>query len=322
MSSYARSYHASNCSIDIHHHFMPPFFVDALAQVGHPAAAQAKALAWSPETSLAIMDDARIETAILSLSLPGVSFEGSADPATLARQCNEYAARMIADHPGRFGAFASLPVLQAQAALDEMAYALDNLKLDGVMLLSNVCGRYPDDEHFTTLLAELNRRKAIVFLHPNHAPSPGVNVYVEFPHEVTRALAALTVSGGLERFKRIRYILAYAGGTIPFIASRVTVVGMDVFGSFLKTMIRYIQRVGTMQRMNYDLTASTDPYAWRALSNHTKPHRILTGSNFPWTSPEAFALQQAALRDAEALDSLQLASIECDNARKLFARFA
>jgi predicted TIM-barrel fold metal-dependent hydrolase len=322
MSSQASSSQAGNCSIDIHHHFLPPFFVDALAKAGHAAAGQAEALAWSPEASLAMMDDAGIETAIVSLSLPGISFEGSADPATLARRCNEYAAQMVADHPGRFGAFASLPMLQTQAALDEMTYALDNLKLDGVMLLSNVRGRYLDDERFTPLLTELNRRRAIVFLHPNHAPSPGFNDFVEFPHEVTRALAALTVSGGLERFTRIRYILAYAGGTIPFIASRVTVVGMDVFGSILKTLLRYLQRVRTMRRMNYDLTASTDPYAWRALSEHTKPHRILTGSNFPWTSPAAFARQKAGLQAAGALDSLQLASIECGNARKLFARFA
>jgi predicted TIM-barrel fold metal-dependent hydrolase len=322
MSSQVPSSHATRRGIDIHHHYLPPSFVDALAQSGHPAAAQAQALAWSPESSLAMMDEAGIETAIVSPSLPGASFAGAADPAALARGCNEYAAQMIADHPGRFGAFASLPMLDTQAALDETAYALDTLKLDGVMLLSNVRGRYLDDAHFTPLLAELNRRRAIVFLHPNQAPGPGYNDFVEFPHEVTRALAALTESGGLERYTRIRYILAYGGGTIPFIASRVTVVGMDVFGSFLKTMVRYLQRVRTMQRMNYDLTATTDPYAWRALYGHTQPARILRGSNFPWTSPAAFVRQQEALRDFEELDLPQLDSIERGNALKLFPRFA
>jgi predicted TIM-barrel fold metal-dependent hydrolase len=322
MSSNTPSSHVTTRGIDIHHHFLPPSFVDALAQSRHPAAAQAQALAWSPERSLAMMDEAGIETAIVSLSLPGACFAGAADPAVLARQCNEYAAQMIADHPGRFGAFASLPMLDVQAALTETAYALESLKLDGVMLLSNVRGRYLDDADFVPLLAELNRRRTIVFLHPNQAPSPGFNDFVEFPHEVTRALASLTESGGVERYTRIRYILAYGGGTIPFIASRVTVVGMDVFGSFLKTMMRYLQRVRTMQRMNYDLTASTDPYAWRALYGHTKPTRILMGSNFPWTSLAAFARQQAALRDFEELDPPQLESIERGNACKLFPRFS
>jgi predicted TIM-barrel fold metal-dependent hydrolase len=331
---------ATTRGIDIHHHFLPPSFVEALAQAGHPAAAQAEALAWSPEGSLAMMDASGIETAILSLSLPGASFPGAADPAALARQSNEYAARLIADYPGRFGtpsrfgAFASLPMLEAQPALDaqpalnaraalaELEHALDRLKLDGVMLLSNVRGRYLGDPAFDALLAELNRRRATVFLHPNQAPGPGLNDFVEFPHEVTRALASLTESGAIERYPRIRYILAYGGGTIPFIASRVTIVGMDVFGSFLKTMIRYLQRVRTMQRMSYDLTASTDPFAWRALYGHTVPTRILMGSNFPWTSPAAFARQQAELRASEDLDRPHIEAIERGNSLKLFPRFA
>jgi predicted TIM-barrel fold metal-dependent hydrolase len=322
MSSNTSLSHATTRGIDIHHHFLPPFFVDALTQSGHPAAAQVEALAWSPEKSLAMMDKAGIETAIVSLSLPGASFAGAADPPALARQSNEYAARMITDYPGRFGAFASLPMLNAQDAMAEVEYALDILKLDGVMLLTNVRGRYLGNSDFDALLAELDRRKEIVFLHPNQAPDPGFNDFVEFPHEVARALASLTDSGAIEHHTRIRYILAYGGGTIPFIAARVTVVGMDVFGSFLKTMFRYLQRARTMQRMNYDLTASTDPFAWRALYGHTKPTRILMGSNYPWTSPAAFARQQAELRTYEGLDLPQIESIERGNSLKLFPQFA
>jgi hypothetical protein len=97
---------------------------------------------------------------------------------------------------------------------------------------------------------------------------------------------------------------------------------MDVFGSFLKTMIRYFQRVRTMQRMNYDLTASTDPFAWRALYGHAKPARILMGSNYPWTSLAAFARQQAELRGFEEFDRPQIESIERGNSLRLFPRFA
>lgn len=322
MKNCTLSLRSTTRGFDIHHHFLPPFFVEALASSGHPAAPQAKSLAWSPEKSLAMMDEAGIETAIISLSLPGATFNGVADPVALARQSNEFAARLITDYPGRFGAFASLPMLDMQTAIDEAEYALDTLKLDGVMLLSNVCGRYLGEAEFDPLLAELNRRKAVVFLHPNHPPSPGYNEFVEFPHDITRALATLTESGSLERYKRLRYILAYGGGTIPFIAARVTVVGMDVFGSFLKTMMRYVQRVRIMQRMNYDLTASTDPFAWRALYGHTKPDRILLGSNYPWTSPAAFAHQQTELRGFEEIDQPKIESIERGNSLKLFPRFA
>jgi predicted TIM-barrel fold metal-dependent hydrolase len=322
MNSSTPFQHISSRGVDIHHHFLPFFFVEALTQSGHPVAAQAKALAWSPEKSLVMMDEAGIETSILSLSLPGASFTRAADPPALARRCNEYVAQMIADYPGRFGAFASIPVLNVEAAFEEVEHALDRLKLDGVMLLTNVRGRYLGEADFDPVLEELNRRKAVVFLHPNRAPSPGFNDFVEFPHEVTRALASLTASGGIERYNRIRYILAYGGGTIPFIASRVTVVMMDVFGSFLKTMVRYLKRLRTMQRMNYDLTASMDRYAWLALYGHTKPSRIMMGSNFPWSSPSTFAQQQAELRAVVELDPSWIESIERDNSLKLFPRFA
>ena len=322
MSSRMRLQQSTERGIDIHHHVLPYFFVAALAEAGHPAALRARALAWSPENSLAMMDRAGIETAILSLSLPGVSFDGAPDPTALARRSNEYLSQLSADHPGRFGAFASLPVLDTPAALAELEYALDVLELDGVYLLSNVRGCYLGDTVMAPVLDELNRRKATVFLHPNYAPGPGFNDYVEFPHDVARALATLVESGGMERYTGIRWILAYGGGTIPFIASRVTVVGMDVIGSFLKTMFHYLRRVRTMQRMMYDLTASTDPYAWRALYGHTKPARILMGSNFPWASHMAFARQQAQLRACGDLDRQAIGAIERGNSLRLFPQFA
>jgi predicted TIM-barrel fold metal-dependent hydrolase len=315
------SFLSTTRGIDIHHHFLPPFFVEALSTSGNPAAAKAKALAWSPEKSIAMMDESGIKTAIISLSLPDVSFIGAENPADLARKSNEYAARMIADYPGRFGAFASLPFLDPQTMMVEVEYALDILKLDGIVLLSNVRGCYLGDMIFNPLLAELNHRRTVVFLHPNQPPNPGFNDFVEFPHEVTRALASLTESGCIERYPRIRYILAYGGGTIPFIAARVTIVGMDVSGSLLKTMVSYIKRARTMQRMNYDLTASTDPFAWRALSGHTKTTRILMGSNYPWSSKAAFARQQAELRATTDLDHQGIESIEWSNSLKLFPRF-
>jgi hypothetical protein len=196
------------------------------------------------------------------------------------------------------------------------------LGLDGVTLLTNVGGRYLGGPEFAPVLHELNRRRAIVFLHPNRAPSWGLNEYVEFPHEVSRALASLTESGAMERYRRIQYILAYGGGTLPFIAARVTVVGMDVFGNILKTMIHYLRRAWTMRRMRYDLTASTDPFAWRALVGQATPARILMGSNYPWTSPAAFARQRAELRRMEGLDRTGLAAIERGNAQALLARLA
>ncbi len=322
MSSEYRSLTSTARGVDIHHHYLPPDYVAALRKARHPASAQAEALAWSPESSLAMMDSCGIETAILSLSLPGIAFEGAPDPAALARGCNEYAARMMSEHPGRFGAFAELPLPDVEAALGELAYALDTLRLNGVQLLSNIAGRYIGEVAFDPVLAELNRRKANVFLHPNDPPGAGYNDFVEFPHDVTRAVGSLTESGALERYPRIRYILAYGGGTIPFIAARVTVVGVDVFANVVKTMMRFLKRVRTMQRMSYDITASTDAFALMGLYKHAGAARLLMGSNYPWSPPAAFVRQKAELRAFDALGSEGCQSIERINSLKLFPRLA
>jgi hypothetical protein len=190
------------------------------------------------------------------------------------------------------------------------------------MLLSNIRGRYLGDKGFDALFSELDRRGAVVFLHPGEAPGPGYNDYVEFPHEVTRAVASLTESGALERHPRIRYILAYGGGTIPFIASRVTIVGMDIFGNFLLTMRRFVKRIRAMRRMRYDVTATTDAIALGALCGHASAGQMLMGSNYPWSSREAFTRQQEELRAFEELNGRQTESVERNNSLVLFAGLA
>lgn len=215
--------------VDVHHHMVPPDYVAALEGLAISEVGGVPFPKWSPQKSLATMDKNGIASAVLSISTPGVYF-GEVRPARdLARRCNEYAARTVADHPHRFGALASLPLPDVEGALRELEYALDELELDGVVLLSSVEGRYPGDPDYREIFDELEKRRAVVFIHPSFDDPPNVdlsrlgvsNALIEAPFDTTRAVASLLYEGVLERIQNVPFILAHGGGTVPYLAWRI-----------------------------------------------------------------------------------------------------
>ena len=152
--------------IDVHHHIVPKEYVKSLSDEGVKKALGVRFPNWNANKAIEVMDRNGISTSMISISAPGVYFKDK-DPSMklareLSRQTNETCAGLIEDHPGRFGAFATLPLPDVDAALEELKYALDELKLDGVFLLSNYDGYYLGDPCFDKLFSELNRRKAVV----------------------------------------------------------------------------------------------------------------------------------------------------------------
>lgn len=277
--------------IDVHHHMVPPGYLEALERagvntVGFPS--------WSPDQSLAMMDRLGIGKAMLSLSSPGVWLGDDAEARALARSCNAYAASLVKQHPDRFGALAALPFPDLEGALDELAYALDTLRLDGVILLSNVEGRYVGDPEFDTLMAALDRREALVLLHPNDVPdgdeNAALNRWAEYPLDVARAYARLVHNDVLVRHPDIRWILAHAGGTVPFVAERVGKAhyakGKRLrWGRIIKDMTT--GRNGGLElarSVSYDTAGAANPITLAALRRLVTPERIHFGSNFPWDS--------------------------------------
>src|SRR5579864_7527153 len=220
---------AKSNRIDVHHHILPPPYMlrakDRVLEISdrdHSAL-----LNWTPAQAIEEMDQNGVSTAITSLGLPGVWFGGAEAARSLARVCNEYAAQMMKDYPGRFGLFAALPLPDTEGSLREIAYALDVLKADGIGLVSNYDDKWPGDPAFTPVFEELNRRKAVVFIHPT-APSccshlmPGIPAStVEFLFDTTRAIVSLLVSGTFSRFPDVRFIFCHAGGTMPVLAARI-----------------------------------------------------------------------------------------------------
>ena len=182
---------------------------------------------WTVAQSIDDMDRGGVATSILSISEPSVFFGNFNSARKLARETNEFGAKVIADNPGRFGMFATLPLPDVEGSLREIEYALDTLKMDGVCMMTDYQGKFLGDPAFAPVVEELNRRKALVYTHPfrndccrNLVPDV-FEPLIELGTDTTRTIASLLFSGSAERFPDVKWI-SHAGGTAPFLMQRFT----------------------------------------------------------------------------------------------------
>lgn len=310
--------------LDVHHHIIPPAFVDIMQRKGIEKVAGATLPHWTPQKSIDVMDMNGIQRAITSLSAPGVHFgDGVAQASDLARRCNEFAAQMRDDFPGRFGNFAVLPTPFTGAACAEAIYALDVLKAEGIVLLGSTDGVFLGDPRFDELMAELNRRETIVFVHPNmHASSDALGFQtpgflIEFLCDTTRAAVNLILTGTLEKYPRIRWILAHGGGFLPYVAWRVSLANaMPQFQALApQGVLTYIRR------FYFDTALSPSRYSMAALKELVEPSHILFGSDFPFAPSPVTTLQCQTLDESPLWSSEQLYGINREHALRLFPQF-
>jgi predicted TIM-barrel fold metal-dependent hydrolase len=311
--------------IDVHHHILPPDYVSALASVGLLNGGGMPFPRWDSASTLEMLDRQGIAAAVTSISAPGIHFGDDAFARDLARRCNELSAKLVGDHPSRFGAFAILPLPDVAGALRELEYALDVLKLDGVVLLtSHSDGRYLGDPLFEDVMAELDRRAAVVFVHPT-VPKTSESIRLDIPgfaaefvFDTTRAAINLIWNGTMERRPNLRIILSHAGGTTPYLAGRI---------GLLAALPRVRERAPRgpahyLARFNYDTALSANPGALRSLQSLVGPDKILFGSDFPF-APEPIARASIeGLARHDGFDPAALARIERDNALALLPRLA
>lgn len=312
--------------IDVHHHLIPPVFRRAMETKGLHEVAGAPLPHWSPERSIETMDAHGIATAILSISAPGTHLLGSSprEAADLACACNDYS-RGVADvHGDRFGFFAVLPMPFTDMACKEAVRALDTLRADGVVLLGSTDGHFLGDQRFEELMAELDKRDAVVFVHPNlHETStqlglPAPGFLVEFLCDTTRAATNLILSGSVERYPRIRWILSHAGGFLPFIAWRLSLTNeLPTFAlKAPKGVLHYARS------FYYDTALSPSPYAMAALRELVEPEHILFGSDYPFAPAPVVGMEVGSLEELAVLDEEAKRGIDRAHALALFPRFA
>jgi len=310
--------------IDVHFHYLSPEYREQLIDAVGGSPDGFRAPQWSAEAALAMMDRMGIATGMLSVSSPGVHFGNDAKARLLARSVNEFAARVIGDHRGRFGGFASLPLPDIDGALEEIAYALDALKLDGVVMLTNFDGVYLGDKRLDPIFAELNRRGAVVFIHPTSPicwqqsalgyPRP----MIEFTFDSTRAVVNLIFSGTTVRCPKLRIIVPHAGGTLPFLARRIGMFGRSLAGSGKDQVSTEEQ----LRRLYYDLAGSPGSNALAPLLEMAERSHILYGSDYVHTPEAVVSAHLAELLSSKLLSQDDFRAIGRGNALALFPRLA
>lgn len=303
--------------IDTHHHVFSPAYVAELDKVG-----QAPPIVknWSLARTLDDMDKAGVGTAIVSVTTPQVQFAEAGAARRIARESNEYAARLAQQHPGRFGSFAMLPMQDTDGALQELAYALDVLKADGIALLTSYGDKWLGHPQFAPVMDELNRRRAILYTHPTAADccralQPDVPpTVIEFQTDTSRALADLLFSGTAARCPDVQFIFSHAGGTIPFIVERlVKLPQMDP-----RLAARVPRGVMTeLRRFHYDTAWSMHAPALAALTRMVSPSQVLFGSDYPYRTGADHVAGIAAYGFTDA----ELRAIGRDNAVRLMPRW-
>jgi predicted TIM-barrel fold metal-dependent hydrolase len=287
---------------------VPAFYLETLAKGGRDTKGLPE---WTPKSSLQMMDRVGTGKALLSISPPGVWLGNDAEARALARSCNKYGASLAGDHEDRFGVLAALPFPDLEGAIAETAHALDTLRLDGVILFSNIDGKYVGDPEFDPLMAALDERKARVLLHPNSVPDHEGNAalysWAEYPIDVARAWARMVLNDTLVRHPNIRWILGYGGGVVPFMAERLgkahyaKLKGLR-WGRILKDLFR--RRHGGLElakRVAYDTVGAANPVTCAALQQLVSPGQIRFGSNFPWESEESVEASIAILSHREGI---------------------
>jgi predicted TIM-barrel fold metal-dependent hydrolase len=303
--------------IDTHHHFFAP---TVLAEMVSRKIAAPPALNWTLAKTLDDMDRAGTATAILSATTPAVSFADAPLAKRLARENNEYAAKLASDHKGRFGSFAALPMQSIDDSLREIEYALDVLKADGVGLLTSYGDKWLGHPSYAPVMDEINRRKAILYTHPTAANCCGnllpdtPPTVVEYGTDTTRTIVNLVFSGTAHRCPDIRFIFSHAGGTLPFLTERL--IHMPLQNKKLEAQVPN-GVLYELKRFYYDTAWSAQPYALSSLLQLVTTQQVLFGSDYPYRTSE----DNIKGLIAYGFSAADLATITRGNAVKLMPRW-
>jgi predicted TIM-barrel fold metal-dependent hydrolase len=307
---------ATRTRIDVHHHFVPPFHVDAMMAPGRRTGPRPPQ--WTPAMSIAEMDKSGIATSVLSIVQPGVMFGNNLGEARkLARDLNDYGAKMVRDYPGRFGLFAVIAPPDVEGSLREIAYAFDTLKADGIGLLTSYGDKYLGDPSFAPVYEELNRRKAVVYVHPTTPDCcrglvPGIPPgSIEYATDSTRTIAHLVFSGYAMRFPDIKWIFSHSGGTLPFLTARFTRLAEEKKDPRMPN-----GPLPEFRKFFYELAQGNTPGQIAALLKMVPVSQVMYGTDYPFRDGAEVNGGVAA----QGFSAADIRAIERDNALALLPR--
>lgn len=311
--------------VDVHAHFLPDFYVEALGRAGLKTVDGGMPVpTWSEEAALEVMDRQGIATAIVSLSSPSTHFLPEGERRALSRRINEAGRDLMAAHPDRFGFFATLPLPDVEGALAEIDHAFERLGVDGVILESNVDGEYLGSPRFAPVFAELDRRKAVVFIHPTSPacfgalglgrPAP----LLEFPLDTTRTVVDLIYNRTLQTYPGLKVIVPHGGGALPGLAARIAAFANLPF--ITPRPVSEQEAFEALQGLYYDVALAGHPMAFGALRGLAPIGQILFGSDWPFTPELGVARNIRVLSEGNGLSEADLKAIARENAERVFPR--
>lgn len=314
--------------IDVHAHFVPDFYREALIEAGQSQPDGIHALPqWDEASALRTMDQLGVRTAMLSISSPGVHFGDDAKALDLARRCNDEGARLRRAYPTRFGHFASLPLPNVEASNAEAIRALDDLGADGVVLETNRGGIYLGDPLLEPLYAEVDRRHAVIFIHPTSPacaccdrmsaayPQP----MIEFMFETTRSVTDLVLSGVLDRYPNLTIIVPHAGAALPALSERIELLLPMLAKAGAPRKPSIVEALG---RLHFDLAGAPVPHLLDALLSVADPRQVHYGSDYPFTPAPVCDALARKLEETPALSKTLRDRIWRTNALALFPRLS
>lgn len=303
--------------IDVHHHILPPRWLEEERErMAGRALDFNMVVQWTPAMSLEAMDRNGIATTVTSISTVITRPNDPKRAWALARDCNEFAARLKQDHPGRFGMFALLPLPHVDACLQEIEYAAEALTCDGFKLQTSYETQWPGDPAFAPVFDELNRRKATVFFHPT-VPGCCTNLLpdlnpplIEYPFDTTRAIMSLVFGGTVTRCPDLKLIFAHGGGTVPMLAHRVANL-VNVRKDLAARLPN--GAIVEFQKLYFDVVTATNPPGMAALLQLTTAAKLLFGTDVPYMRSESTVTGLAGL----GLSAADIRAIECENALRI-----
>ena len=279
--------------VDVHSHIITPEFVSSLEREGRLMDEGFPLPKYNVENHLKWMDEAGVQTSVLTLAAPQPTSEA-------IRLCNEAAARIKREHPGRFKFCAALPLPDVNAAIREAIYALDTLKADGIKLATNVGGQYLGAPELDTLFSVLNERRAVIILHP-HRPEPVSRQVMqqtplamqEYLSETTRAVSNMISRNVLARYNNIKVVVPHCGAYLPLAIPRMKSLTPVMQAN---KMVGEIDYEANLRTLYYDLAGAHSPEVIRMLLTITTPDHLLYGSDYPYVAPQVLTQSLARMK--------------------------
>jgi predicted TIM-barrel fold metal-dependent hydrolase len=310
--------------IDLHQHVIPDFYWEASNEDGNLAGG-INPPRWTLDGAIAYLDEAGIDVAVPSISAPGVHFGDDAAARVLARRVNEYLAGIKRDRPDRFGGFAAVPLPDVDGSLEAIEYAFDVLELDGVSLMTNAGGSYLGDSRFDAIFDELQRRHAVVFVHPTASPDPIAHTLglpdalLDYPVDTSRAVAKLHYSNTFARTPDVKYLFPHGGGTIPFVASRFAIVDeMDV----IPGAVERGPFAETIERLHWDTASAFGDPVLHLMRSVAGLGNVVFGTDYPYPLDEISIGGLRALERTAELDDDERGAVLSGTAARLIPRLA